>query len=520
MKTLSDDLTLKLATTGMSEGYVITTIYHNEIGIFSGHSWIPGNNSSLYVNVNDFAIQNRGKYDYLKLNDNGEVESVQMHIIPQGQSLFDSRFNNGQIGTYMVDINDGSTHQYNTIDVVTGYDYPNRDLRPLFILTGTEDSSLCRIMQGCDWIYNHDDEIGNFRNLLLPHYPAKITNKYGMGLQIWETKQKQYALQAELSGDINLGYAMNYADADMTFIKLDDLLATSYTAGKVQLNSDKDTSVYLKEYGTSGDEFGDWVEGFERYKGHLSLDGIQVSGFKDGVETDLGEFDEGATFRVYVTRYIGVTQCGWNLDALMAGDRDVYITDWKRRSSDAYDLMDVYEDNYGPYEIPRSSIVELQYDRLIATPVYTQEIETETIPDKFIGTCPVAIFDHCYSRYYLAWNDGYGDIMSQAFDGKIEFSESLQNKEIKDYKLRRRLINKTIQPKWKLNTKWLNEDVYPIYESIFTSPYLLLYDTETDRSWNVILTDTNYTEKTFKTEKKLFNLELSVEANTCQNMIF
>jgi hypothetical protein len=59
-----------------------------------------------------------------------------------------------------------------------------------------------------------------------------------------------------------------------------------------------------------------------------------------------------------------------------------------------------------------------------------------------------------------------------------------------------------------------------MYEAIFTSPYLLLYDTETDRAWNVILTDTNYKEKTFKTEKKLFNLEINVEANTKQNYIF
>jgi len=59
-----------------------------------------------------------------------------------------------------------------------------------------------------------------------------------------------------------------------------------------------------------------------------------------------------------------------------------------------------------------------------------------------------------------------------------------------------------------------------MYESIFISPYLLLYDTETDRSWNVILTDSEYKEKTFNTEKTLFNLEINVEANTKQNYIF
>ena len=77
--------------------------------------------------------------------------------------------------------------------------------------------------------------------------------------------------------------------------------------------------------------------------------------------------------------------------------------------------------------------------------------------------------------------------MSQPFDGKIEYSEDIENDEIKDYKERRRVSHKTVQPKWILNTKWLSEDVYPMYEAIFTSPYILLYDTLTDRAWNVSL---------------------------------
>jgi hypothetical protein len=71
MKSLSDDITIKLPTTGMAEGYVTTKIYANGNVVFTGRSYIPGDDSSLNVNVNDIAVQNRGKDDYLKLNDDG-----------------------------------------------------------------------------------------------------------------------------------------------------------------------------------------------------------------------------------------------------------------------------------------------------------------------------------------------------------------------------------------------------------------------------------------------------------------
>ena len=56
MKTLSEDITLTLPTINMQEGYVNTLIYHNDDEIFAGRTYIQGNNSSLYVNINDFVI--------------------------------------------------------------------------------------------------------------------------------------------------------------------------------------------------------------------------------------------------------------------------------------------------------------------------------------------------------------------------------------------------------------------------------------------------------------------------------
>lgn len=518
MKTLSDDITLALDTAGMNEGYVITSIYHNGIGVFTGHSWIPGDDSSLYVNINDIVEQNRGRIDYLKLADNGELKTMPMREISFGAYTRYSRFYNGQIGLYSVTIQQDNVIKNKYEKVLSGYDYPNKDLKPLFLLTGEEDSSLCRVMQGCDWIYNHDDEIGRFKNLLLPHYPAKLTDKYGIGIHLWSPVAKEYSLQGELSGDVSIGYAFNYSD--MTFITLDDLLATSYTRGKVQLNSDKDTPVYLREYQTSGDEFGDWEEGWDGYYGTLSLDSITVYGDTAHSTITIGTFTSGAEFNSYLQRYMHAHDTSsWNYNAIVNGNRVVYTTVMKRWEAQVTSELNTEAARFPLVGVdPEPS--ESEYLNIVLQPNFSQNVYSATVPDRFIGTCPVAILDHCYSRYYLAWYDRYGEVMSQAFDGKFEYEEEIETEEIKDYKLRRRISHNNMQPKWKLNTTWLNEEIYPMYEAIFTSPYVLLYDTETDRAWNVIVTDKNYKEKRFNTEKKLFNLELNVEANKKQELTY
>ena len=509
MKTLSDDITIKLPTTGMSAGYVITNIYANGVGVFSGHSYIPGDNSSLYININDIASQNRGQDDFLKLNDDGEVEDVQVAPVPRPH-----RFVRGQIGTYKANITNNSSAYQDEVDVLCGYDYENKNIKPNFIDNDT-DTSLCRIMQGCHWIYNHDEEIGNFENMLLHHLPYISTKKYGMGLQLWQPTigiESEYSLRLTTGADIRLGFPVYMSN--QTFVSLYSLFNLVNTSYGPEYNS----KVYLKMYGTSGDEFGDFIEGLILYKGFVNLSAIQVSGFKNGVETDLGTFDEGVTFGVYLRRYIMQTGAQWNYDNIMAGNRTVYATDWGRNIT-VQQEVNQYEAGFVSTEIPRSAPAELQYDYLMATPIFSDYREQNQFPDEFVGTCPVAILDGCYSRYYLAWCDRYGDIQSQAFDGRIEYTEEINTEEIIDYKNRRRPSVKNVQPQWKLNTKWLSDAIYPIYESIFTSPYLLLYDTEQDKSWNVIITDSDYTEKKYKNDK-LFNLEINVEACKKQNLIY
>lgn len=132
----------------------------------------------------------------------------------------------------------------------------------------------------------------------------------------------------------------------------------------------------------------------------------------------------------------------------------------------------------------------------------------------------VAEIKSCKERYYLLWQDRYGSYQSQPFKGKMEYSEDITNEEILSYTGRRRKSNVIVQPKWKLNSGWLKEKLFPLYESIYVSPILKLYDTKTKHEYDVILKDTPYVEKKYLNDKKLLSIELNLEASETQNIIY
>ena len=132
----------------------------------------------------------------------------------------------------------------------------------------------------------------------------------------------------------------------------------------------------------------------------------------------------------------------------------------------------------------------------------------------------VAEIKSCKERYYLLWQDRYGSYQSQPFKGKMEYSEDITNEEILSYTGRRRKSNVVVQPKWKLNSGWLKEQLFPFYESIYVSPILKLYDTKTGHEYDVILKDTPYVEKKYLNDKKLLSIELNLEATETQNIIY
>ena len=125
------------------------------------------------------------------------------------------------------------------------------------------------------------------------------------------------------------------------------------------------------------------------------------------------------------------------------------------------------------------------------------------------------------SRYFLKWRDRYGMPQCQPFKGTHTYSEGVEKSTITNYQNIKKIIDVSVNGKWKLNTDWISERLYPFYESIFVSPWLQLYDAKEDKLYSVILTNTDYTEKTFKNQNRsLFNLQLDVELDSKQTIIY
>lgn len=131
----------------------------------------------------------------------------------------------------------------------------------------------------------------------------------------------------------------------------------------------------------------------------------------------------------------------------------------------------------------------------------------------------IAIMDICPKRYYLMWEDRFGGIQSQGFSDRASFSEKFDTTETQDYTNRRKKSFIQVQPKWKISSGWIKEELFPYYESIYVSPFLILYDTQEDRNYDVIV-NSDYTEKTYKDEKKLLNITLELEQTTKQQIIY
>lgn len=135
-------------------------------------------------------------------------------------------------------------------------------------------------------------------------------------------------------------------------------------------------------------------------------------------------------------------------------------------------------------------------------------------------TYTIAKFDN-QSRYFLKWKDRYGMPQVQPFGGTYKYSESISKNTMTDYKNTKKIIDISNTPKWLLNSRWIKQEYYPFYESIFVSPYLQLYDAKEDKVYNVILTNTEYDEKTFNNQnRQLFNIQLEVELDTTETMIY
>ena len=140
----------------------------------------------------------------------------------------------------------------------------------------------------------------------------------------------------------------------------------------------------------------------------------------------------------------------------------------------------------------------------------------DTTKDKaYIGPTQNHIFaqiDMCPEQYYVQWIDRYGTYQCQPFSKISTFSNDYSTTHMISYDKVKKPIFKTVNSQWNLNSDFITEDKLPYYESLFVSPKVILYDAQNDMSYNVVLTDTKFVEKTFANQqRRMFNLQITLE---------
>ncbi|MBQ0112013.1 MAG: hypothetical protein KBT03_02680 [Bacteroidales bacterium] len=150
------------------------------------------------------------------------------------------------------------------------------------------------------------------------------------------------------------------------------------------------------------------------------------------------------------------------------------------------------------------------------TEMYYSTYREETLP----AHIKIGEFDECPAKYYLQWIDRYKGVQCQPFNGKSAASISYKVQNITNRYNEKRPASFENTYTFDLNTGWLTDKEYPLFESIFVSPDLKLYDTENDISYKVIVVDKQFVEKTYKNQKKMFGFNIKLQINTTENILY
>lgn len=140
------------------------------------------------------------------------------------------------------------------------------------------------------------------------------------------------------------------------------------------------------------------------------------------------------------------------------------------------------------------------------------------IDSELLCYTPIAKVDQCPSKYYLIWMDRTGAYQCQPFTKKTTITEDINSVNVMNLRGDIRPARKEVKTIFNINSDWLNKEEYKAFESIFTSPYLYLYDTELDEGYWVNCTQKKWDEKSHL--NKPYNLSLTLETNNTQNILY
>ena len=132
----------------------------------------------------------------------------------------------------------------------------------------------------------------------------------------------------------------------------------------------------------------------------------------------------------------------------------------------------------------------------------------------------IAEFDECNSRFYLIWITRDNDFKCRPFCKRSDLNESVSTKYVSTVVGNKKPYLKTSNYKFTLNSDWLTFDESNTYESLLISPIVYLYDNTTGKTHEVIVTNSDWTERNSNNTKKPFNLTVTVEMVNENNITY
>lgn len=493
MKYLDEEIQLSfsnLPITQFDQTYTYT-IYQNNNPVFYGQAFKLINQTSLTLNVSEIIHS-------LTYNNNTLV-------LPLPQFV-DKAIYTGSIDQIKASLSINSSTYYSNIeDVALIYRYPHMTtvLNTYLYPTNYQYVALKNMLQG--------QNAANVNSILIPRIPYIDTREYGFGLVYQEFNYPNCNIIAggDLAGEVelqpqnnvNIWFSTlseifnNYATPDL--IKNPDLLDPNHQVLATNQVS-HGTGMWYDDYSF---EFDAVTTTATNYIQTISSNGVRLENFFDLKQLADGEHYLQIKIKGSIYMYaIRIGTTANNVDIPIVAGYESWLQDPNREF-----VIDIAINKSG-------RLFECKLNSIMYYPNETAYLVQ--------GGSKICEIDYdCQEDYYLMWIDRYGSFQSQPFKGQMKYTEKFDTLEIQNYNGNRRKTYWKTQGSFSVNSGWIKSNTYPIYESIFVSPYLLLYDVKNNKSYNVICMDNSYEEKTFKNEKKMLSISLTLEINKAQTKL-
>lgn len=375
------------------------------------------------------------------------------------------------------------------------YSYPNKDIAPYSNWIISDPNHFTYKKYVIPMLQSYVPDAASYNNgesLLLPHYPMY--------------NDEQYQADNNCPFGLSLKFGDEVSSTTLAFevgpMRFDDI---SYNILTHNIQKNGPSCTYISNVGNVADYRGivPTSDGYAYITDRQYVIDVSDVGQTEGVKCFMRypSQDRSSSYQYrYAFAYIASGDNKWCGD-LTPNDLTTVTTSWIIYSNVEYPTT-----GQGVNELYNADGSTLYIVGDDAAWIYTYQTK-------------VAVFDVCPKRYYLFWQDRYGSFQCQPFNDYANYSESFNRTEIQDYQNRRRNVNIQVQSKWKLNSGWIKEELYPYYESIYTSQVLILFDTKQNERFSVLVSG-DYEEKTYKNQKKLINMNLELTENKKQEFIY